>query len=70
VRDAGRAELTDPELWRILGETALTLASVYDESRRRRARRRLITRVVVTAAAVAVVSGGVTWITSRRASGT
>jgi len=69
VRDAGRAELTDPELWRILGETALTLASVYDESRRRRARRRLITRVVLTAAAVAVVSGGVTWVTSRRASG-
>ena len=26
VRDAGRAELTDPELWRVLGETALTLA--------------------------------------------
>ena len=70
VRDAGRAELADPELWRILGEAALTLATVYDESSRRRARRRLIARVAVAAAAVAVVTGGVTWITSRRASGT
>jgi len=70
VRDAGRAELTDPELWRVLGETALTLAAVYDESRRRRTRRRRITRVVVGVAALAVVSGGFTWVTSRRASGT
>jgi hypothetical protein len=71
IRGADRSALADPELWRVLGGSALTLAAVYAESRRRRARRRLIGRVLVTTVVVGVAAGVVArLVTSRTASGT
>jgi hypothetical protein len=71
IRDADRSALADLELWRVLGESALTLAAVYTEARRRRARRRLIGRVVVTTLVAGVAAGVVVrLVTSRTGSGT
>ena len=71
IRDADRSALADPELWRVLGESALTLAAVYAQSRRRRARRRLIGRVVVATLVAGVAAGVVVrFVTSRTESGT
>jgi hypothetical protein len=71
IRGADRSALADPELWRALGDSALTLAAVYTEARRRRARRRLIGRVLVTTVVVGVAAGVVVrLVTSRTASGT